>query len=154
MRKRQRVRGRYVPINTSGRLPFRPSGVRRRSSLPDLSWDLAAALIACMDQERIPSNEVLDMHRFAARVAKVATSGALMPSKHSLNRSLTGELCDFVASQVASGRFRTSSEVVRAALRLLETESPGPVGPRHPGPRTPSLGKPNGSTTRVGSSKS
>jgi putative addiction module CopG family antidote len=45
-----------------------------------------------------------------------------MPSKHALNVSLTEHLCDFVASQVASGRFGTSSEVVRAALRLLERD--------------------------------
>lgn len=43
-----------------------------------------------------------------------------MPSKNALNVSLTEELCDFVASQVASGRYRTASEVVRASLRLLE----------------------------------
>jgi putative addiction module CopG family antidote len=48
-----------------------------------------------------------------------------MPSKHTLNVSLTGELRDFVSEQVASGRFRTSSEVVRAALRLLEREATG-----------------------------
>jgi putative addiction module CopG family antidote len=48
-----------------------------------------------------------------------------MPSKHSLNVSLTNELCGFVSEQVASGRFRTSSEVVRAALRLLEKEAKG-----------------------------
>jgi putative addiction module CopG family antidote len=46
-----------------------------------------------------------------------------MPSKHTLNVSLTGELCDFISAQVASGRFRTSSEVVRAALRLLERDA-------------------------------
>ncbi|WP_409187736.1 type II toxin-antitoxin system ParD family antitoxin [Bradyrhizobium sp. RDM4] len=46
-----------------------------------------------------------------------------MPSKHTLNVSLTGELCEFIAAQVASGRFRTSSEVVRAALRLLERDA-------------------------------
>jgi antitoxin ParD1/3/4 len=45
-----------------------------------------------------------------------------MPSKHTLNVSLTEQLCDFVALQVASGRFGTSSEVVRAALRLLERD--------------------------------
>jgi antitoxin ParD1/3/4 len=45
-----------------------------------------------------------------------------MPSKHNLNVSLTEHLCDFIAGQVASGRFRTASEVVRAALRLLEQE--------------------------------
>lgn len=46
-----------------------------------------------------------------------------VPSKHALNVSLTDELCDFVAHQVHSGRFRTASEVVRAALRLLERET-------------------------------
>ena len=45
-----------------------------------------------------------------------------MPSKHNLNVSLTAHLCDFIAGEVASGRFRTASEVVRAALRLLEQE--------------------------------
>lgn len=108
----------------------------------------------CTYQERILSNEVLDKHRFAARVPKVATSEAPMPSKHSLNVSLTGELCDFVARQVASGRFRTSSEVVRAALRLLETENRSPVGARNSGRRTLALSKPNKSPTRVGSSRS
>ena len=46
-----------------------------------------------------------------------------MPSKHNLNVSLTEHLCDFIAGEVASGRFRTASEVVRAALRLLEQDS-------------------------------
>ncbi|MBK3664149.1 type II toxin-antitoxin system ParD family antitoxin [Bradyrhizobium diazoefficiens] len=77
-----------------------------------------------------------------------------MPSKHSLNVSLTGELCDFIARQVASGRFRTSSEVVRAALRLLEGESRSSIGARNPGRRTPALGKPGKPATRVGSSRS
>lgn len=45
-----------------------------------------------------------------------------MPSKNALNVSLTEQLCDFVAHQVASGRYRTASEVVRAALRALERE--------------------------------
>jgi putative addiction module CopG family antidote len=48
-----------------------------------------------------------------------------MPSKNALNVSLTEELCEFVASQVASGRYRTASEVVRASLRLLEQQSAG-----------------------------
>jgi antitoxin ParD1/3/4 len=43
-----------------------------------------------------------------------------MPSKHTLNVSLTAELLDFVAQQVRSGRFRTASEVVRDALRRQE----------------------------------
>jgi hypothetical protein len=50
-----------------------------------------------------------------------------MPSKHTLNVSLTGHLYDFVALQVSSGRFGTSSEVVRAALRLLERDVAPPA---------------------------
>lgn len=38
----------------------------------------------------------------------------------SLNVSLTPELERFIAERVASGRYQTASEVVRAALRLLE----------------------------------
>ena len=45
-----------------------------------------------------------------------------MPSKHNLSVSLTGHLCAFVADEVASGRFRSASEVVRAGLRLLERD--------------------------------
>jgi antitoxin ParD1/3/4 len=45
-----------------------------------------------------------------------------MPSKHNLNVSLTEHLARLVADQVASGRFGTASEVVRAALRLLERD--------------------------------
>jgi antitoxin ParD1/3/4 len=45
-----------------------------------------------------------------------------IPSKHNLNVSLTEHLCDFIAGQVASGRFRTASGVVRAALPLLEQD--------------------------------
>ena len=39
-----------------------------------------------------------------------------------MNISLTPELESFVDSRVASGRYQSASEVVRAALRLLETE--------------------------------
>ncbi len=59
-----------------------------------------------------------------------------MPSKHHLNVSVTEHLARFVADQVASGRFGSSSEVVRAGLRLLEREvaaspaTPGAVGGR------------------------
>jgi antitoxin ParD1/3/4 len=45
-----------------------------------------------------------------------------MPSKYALNVSITEHLCAFVEAQVASGRFGTASEVVRAGLRLLERD--------------------------------
>ncbi|MGG5810420.1 type II toxin-antitoxin system ParD family antitoxin [Falsiroseomonas sp. CW058] len=57
-----------------------------------------------------------------------------MPSKHHLNVSVTEHVARFVADQVASGRFGSSSEVVRAGLRLLEREvaaspdAPGAIG--------------------------
>lgn len=38
----------------------------------------------------------------------------------SLNVSLTPELERFISARVASGRYQTASEVVRAALRLVE----------------------------------
>ncbi|HEV2557309.1 MAG TPA: type II toxin-antitoxin system ParD family antitoxin [Microvirga sp.] len=43
-----------------------------------------------------------------------------MPSKSALSVSLTPELSRFIAHTVATGRYRSSSEVVREALRLLE----------------------------------
>ncbi|CAD6560587.1 hypothetical protein LMG28727_07191 [Paraburkholderia kirstenboschensis] len=52
-----------------------------------------------------------------------------MSSKYALSVSLTEHLCHFVDSRVASGRYRTASEVFREALRLLETQfsSPTPI---------------------------
>jgi len=43
-------------------------------------------------------------------------------TRKTMNVSLTPELELSVADRVASGRYRTASEVVRAALRLLEKE--------------------------------
>ena len=73
-----------------------------------------------------------------------------MPSKHNLNVSVTEHLARFVADQLASGRFSSASEVVRAGLRLLERDlaaaprTGGPVdslavlpGPAAPGSATP-----------------
>lgn len=46
-----------------------------------------------------------------------------MPVKvNTRNVSLTPEIEAFIAGRVASGRFRSASEVVRAALRLLEED--------------------------------
>ena len=42
-----------------------------------------------------------------------------------MNASLTPYLCDFVAAQVASGRFGDASEVMRAGLRPLERDLRG-----------------------------
>jgi antitoxin ParD1/3/4 len=46
----------------------------------------------------------------------------LMTKRKTMNVSITPELKRSVAEWVASGRYRTASEVVRAALRLLEKE--------------------------------
>ena len=43
-----------------------------------------------------------------------------MPTRTSMNVSLTPELEQFVQSRVASGLYQTASEVVREGLRLLE----------------------------------
>nr|WP_137830249.1 type II toxin-antitoxin system ParD family antitoxin [Methylobacterium sp. L1A1] len=45
-----------------------------------------------------------------------------MPRRVATNVSLTPELAAFISAQVASGRFGSASEVVRAALRGLERE--------------------------------
>ena len=45
-----------------------------------------------------------------------------MPSRNSLNVSLTAELEAFIESRVATGRYQTASEVVREGLRLLELQ--------------------------------
>ena len=59
-----------------------------------------------------------------------------MPPKASLNVSLTLELAAYIASLVASGQYRSASEVVRAGLRLLQKEDStltAASGPRVPG---------------------
>ena len=45
-----------------------------------------------------------------------------MPIRKSMNVSLTLELERFVTGRVASGRYQNNSEVVRAALRLLQVQ--------------------------------
>ncbi|HSI32641.1 MAG: type II toxin-antitoxin system ParD family antitoxin [Phycisphaerae bacterium] len=45
-----------------------------------------------------------------------------MPSRTSLNVSLTPELEKFVQERVSTGRYQTASEVVREGLRLLEQQ--------------------------------
>ena len=45
-----------------------------------------------------------------------------MPARKTRNVSLTPEIEAFIDGRVASGRYRSASEVVRAALRLLEKD--------------------------------
>lgn len=56
-----------------------------------------------------------------------------MSSKFALSVSLTEHLSRFIEEQVASGRFSTSSEVVRAGLRLLERDLASPAQARGDG---------------------
>ena len=55
-----------------------------------------------------------------------------MTTRKTMNVSLTPELERSVAEMVASGRYRTASEVVRAALRLLEKEEKEGLRPAPP----------------------
>jgi antitoxin ParD1/3/4 len=60
-----------------------------------------------------------------------------MIKRKTMNVSLTPELERSVAERVASGRYRSASEVVRAALRLLEKEEREDLGHEaRAGPRT------------------
>lgn len=45
-----------------------------------------------------------------------------MPHRIAKNVSITPELDRFISDQIASGRYQNASEVMRAALRLLERE--------------------------------
>jgi antitoxin ParD1/3/4 len=45
-----------------------------------------------------------------------------MPSKSTLNVSLTPELTALIADKIKTGHYRSASEVVRAALRLLDEQ--------------------------------
>lgn len=45
-----------------------------------------------------------------------------MPNRIAKNVSITPELDRFITTQIASGRYQNASEVMRAALRLLERE--------------------------------
>lgn len=42
-----------------------------------------------------------------------------MPAQHTLHVALTEPLVRYVTDQIATGRYATASEVIRAALRLL-----------------------------------
>ncbi len=55
-----------------------------------------------------------------------------VPNRVSRNVSLTPELSRFIGGQIAPGRYRDTSEVVRAALRLLHAqERPQAAESRH-----------------------
>jgi antitoxin ParD1/3/4 len=62
---------------------------------------------------------------FATRSARLRVR-----NRKTRNVSLTPELETFVVERIASGRYRSASEVIRAALRLLERQEPvkGAVG--------------------------
>ena len=64
-----------------------------------------------------------------------------MTARHTLNVSLTEPLRDFVVEQVLAGRYQTASEVVRSALRLLQTNLDGSPGELR-SPRMNALGLP------------
>jgi putative addiction module CopG family antidote len=72
-----------------------------------------------------------------------------MPAKHAFNVSVTEHLSRFVVAQVASGRFGTVSEVVRAALRLLEQDQNHSLPVQREERVTEGIGLTHGITARV-----
>jgi len=78
------------------------------------AWPIARAASACFRgparyEDFIPQSDLLMR---------------AMPSSDPLTVSLTPELRLFIQAQVASGRYQTASEVVRAGLRLLTKVDP------------------------------
>jgi antitoxin ParD1/3/4 len=68
-----------------------------------------------------------------------------MSERPTMNVSLTPELVDYVGDRVRSGRYSSASEVVRAALRLLQREEPASARlARGPARKTPSKASPHG----------
>jgi antitoxin ParD1/3/4 len=68
-----------------------------------------------------------------------ARDGQSMRIRKTKNVSLTSQLELFIAGQVASGRYRSASEVVRAALRLLEDHDSQGGGGHHKAVRNPEV---------------
>lgn len=64
-----------------------------------------------------------------------------MPAHDALTVSLTPELKRFIQAQVASGRYQTASEVVRAGLRLLTRADPPTSLREAPPPATEAVPK-------------
>ncbi len=63
-----------------------------------------------------------------------------MPSKYTTSVSLIEHLSRFIEAQITSGRFRSTSEVVRAGLRLLERDQAGLPPTRGDGPSAAAVG--------------
>ena len=57
-----------------------------------------------------------------------------MATRTTLNVSLPVELGNFIAAKIASGRYASASEVVRAGLRLLEASELLSIADSTPGP--------------------
>ncbi len=71
------------------------------------------------------SHEAGHIGRIDARCASIYARG--MARRTTLNVSLTPELSQFIERRLRSGKYTTASEVVRAALRLLEERERVPV---------------------------
>ena len=61
-------------------------------------------------------------------------ASCMTPSHNDENGRLAPALEQFLAEQIASGRYRTEGEVIQAGLRLLQAQEDGPNGPASPLP--------------------
>jgi antitoxin ParD1/3/4 len=75
------------------------------------------------------------------RVRTFLTLLHAMPSKSTITASLTPELTAFIAAKVKTGHYRSASEVVRAALRLLLEQDRSQES--NPDQRKPASGQPD-----------
>ncbi len=137
---RRQVRVRLAEIDAPER--GQPHGDRARQALSDLAFGRAVR-VAVVDTDNY-GRTVRPVGRravgsaqdaisnpagpcWAAFVSEIDTDArggckGRMPPRQTRNVSLTPEMEAFIDGRVASGRYRSASEVVRAALRLLDED--------------------------------
>lgn len=94
--------------------------------MPDGLRKVAAARKRKKAENSSPAMGSVPASTAVSQLDTKATTGqwAVMPHRQPMNVSLTPELASFVRAQVASGRYGSASEVVRASLRMMFDHAP------------------------------